>query len=82
LPIKPHDLPVMYRLTPRKNKMSKPKGQNKKVLGKSISDRPPQVLERIEFGHWGADLVKGKKIKNSSFAPLRTTFYPFTVKIS
>ena len=84
LPIKPHDLPVMYRLTPRKNKRSKPKGQNKKVLGKSISDRPPQVLERIEFGHWEADLVKGKKNKEEpAIITLleRKTRYALTMKI-
>jgi len=30
LVIKPYDLPMMYRLSPRKNKHSKPKGHNKK----------------------------------------------------
>lgn len=63
LVIKPHDLPVMYRLSPRKNKHSKPKGHNKKVLGNSISTRPVEVLNREEFGHWEADLVLGKKAK-------------------
>ncbi|HLS53851.1 MAG TPA: IS30 family transposase [Tissierellaceae bacterium] len=62
--IKPHDLPVMYRLAPRKNKYSKPKGQNKRILGKSISSRDPKVLKREEFGHWEADLVEGRKGKN------------------
>lgn len=61
LTITPHDLPVMYRLAPRRNKHSRPKGQNKKKLGKSISERPESVLERKEFGHWEADLVKGKR---------------------
>lgn len=62
--IKPYDLPVMYRLSPRRNKHSKPKGQNKRILGKSISLRDPKVLERKEFGHWEADLVQGKKGKD------------------
>lgn len=61
--IKPHDLPVMYRLRPRRNKKSKPKGQNKKILGTSISQRDPDVLKRKTFGHWEADLVEGKKGK-------------------
>lgn len=63
LVIKPHDLPMMYRLSPRKNKHSKPKGRNKKILGNSISTRPTEVLNRQEFGHWEADLVLGKKTK-------------------
>lgn len=62
--IKPYDLPVMYRLLPRRNKHSRPKGQNKKIFGKSISLRSPKVLERKEFGHWEADLVEGKKGKD------------------
>lgn len=65
LAIKPHDLPIMYRLSPRKNKHSKPKGRNKKILGNSISNRPVEVLNRQEFGHWEADLVKGKRIKKN-----------------
>lgn len=62
--IKPHDLPVMYRLLPRKNKQSLPKGTNKKKHGTSISKRDIKVLERKEFGHWEADLVIGKKTKD------------------
>ena len=62
--IKPHDLPVMYGLKPRRNKNSRPKGQNKKILGNSISQRNPDVLKRKKFGHWEADLVQGKRGKN------------------
>lgn len=62
--IKPYDLPIMYRLRPRRNQGSKPKGQNKKILGNSISQRDPEVLKREEFGHWEADLVQGKMGKN------------------
>ena len=36
--IKPIDLPLMTRLKPRKNKHSKPKGQNKRKLGRIISE--------------------------------------------
>ena len=54
----------MTRLKLRKNKHSKPKGQNKRKLGRSISERPESVLNRKEFGHWEADLVKDKKTKN------------------
>lgn len=85
LSIKPHDLPVMYRLKPRKNKQSRPKGRNKRVLGTSITDRPEDVLSRETFGHWEADLVKGKKTKSEpAIITLveRKTRYAITTKIS
>ncbi|QTJ33078.1 IS30 family transposase [Dolosigranulum pigrum] len=83
--IKPIDLPLMTRLKPRKNKHSKPKGQNKRKLGRSISERPESVLNRKEFGHWEADLVKGKKMKNQPAIIMlveRQTRFAFTMKIN
>ncbi|OOL81252.1 hypothetical protein BWX42_05495 [Dolosigranulum pigrum] len=83
--IKPIDLPLMTRLKPRKNKHSKPKGQNKRKLGRSISERPELVLNRKEFGHWEADLVKGKKTKNQpAIITLieHQTRFAFTMKIN
>ena len=62
--IKPIDLPVMVTLKPRKNKHSRPKGTNKRKLGRSISDRSETILNRESIGHWEADLVQGKKGKN------------------
>lgn len=62
--IKPTDLPVMYTLKPRKNKNSRPKGTNKRKLGRSISERSKTVLKRKSIGHWEADLVQGKKGKD------------------
>jgi IS30 family transposase len=57
------DLP---RQTTRKTKTtrSRPKGQNKKHLGISISQRPQTVLSRTSFGDWEADLVKGIRKKH------------------
>lgn len=84
LKIRPHDLPLMYRLGPRKNQGSKPKGSNKKKLGRSISERPDDVLERKDFGHWEADLVKGKRTKGEpAIITLveRKTRYAITRKI-
>lgn len=75
----------MTRLKPRKNKHSKPKGQNKRKLGRSISERPESVLNRKEFGHWEADLVKGKKMKNQPAIIMlveRQTRFAFTMKIN
>ncbi|MGX7447377.1 IS30 family transposase [Dolosigranulum pigrum] len=83
--IKPINLPLMTRLKPRKNKHSKPKGQNKRKLDRSISERPESVLNRKEFGHWEADLVKGKKTKNQPAIIMlveRQTRFAFTMKIN
>ena len=35
--------------------------QNKRVLGRSIEERPQEVGPREEFGHWETDLVIGQK---------------------
>lgn len=35
--------------------------KHKKVLGRSIEERPSEVEERKEFGHWETDLVIGSK---------------------
>ena len=57
---------------PEKLKRS-PKGQhkreNKRVLGRSIEERPAEVDERSDFGHWEMDLVIGSK-KNDDDALL------------
>lgn len=37
--------------------------ENKKKLGKSISERPSHIEDRKEFGHWELDTVIGKKTK-------------------
>ena len=38
--------------------------KNKKKLGRSIEERPKEVENRQEFGHWEADLVVGQKSGN------------------
>ena len=35
--------------------------QNKRILGRSIEERPQEVETREEFGHWETDLVIGQK---------------------
>ncbi|KAA9218304.1 MULTISPECIES: IS30 family transposase [Aerococcus] len=62
LRVKNIDLPMKTRIRPRKQS-SEPRGINKKLFGKSIDQRCPDVLFREEFGHWELDLVIGKKTK-------------------
>ena len=38
--------------------------QNKKCLGRSISERPERINDRSEFGHWEIDTVIGRKTKD------------------
>lgn len=37
--------------------------ENKKLLGRSIEERP-DIDDKLEFGHWEADLVIGQKTNN------------------
>lgn len=57
LKIKNIDLPLKLRRSTKKTKIRK----RKKVLGKSIEERPDRVNERLEFGHWEIDTMIGKK---------------------
>lgn len=57
LPIKNIDLPLKVVRSTKKKRVRK----NKKVLGKSIEERPKHVEERSEFGHWEIDTVLGKR---------------------
>lgn len=60
LGIKSIDLPEKLK-RPLKKKTNR---RNKKILGRSIEERPSEVDDRSEFGHWEADLVLGSKRKN------------------
>ncbi len=55
--VKNIDLTLKVAINTKKNHVCK----NKKVLGKSISERPPEIELRDEFGHWEIDTVIGKK---------------------
>lgn len=57
LNIKNIDLPQKVS---RNTKLSKCR-ENKRVLGRSIEERPEAVDTREEFGHWETDLVIGQK---------------------
>lgn len=52
------DLSVKPRLKPR---IKAKNHDNKRIMGKSIEQRPEEVNERQTFGHWEIDTVIGKK---------------------
>ena len=55
--IKNIDLPLKLHRNTRNKRVR----QNKKDLGRSIEERPKEIENREEFGHWEADLVIGQK---------------------
>lgn len=62
LPLSPFDLPEVLS---RKSKKAHTR-KNKKVLGKSIDDRPEEASMRIVCGHWEIDTVVGKRAGKES----------------
>ena len=46
---------------PRRNTKSRHNRENRRVLGRSIDERPKDVESREEFGHWECDLVIGSR---------------------
>lgn len=44
----------------RKPSAETPRRTNKKILGRSIEERPIEIQDRQDFGHWEADSVIGK----------------------
>ena len=56
--IRNHYLPEKVSRKPRCKRVN----ENKKILGRSIEERP-DIYNRLEFGHWEADLVIGQKDK-------------------
>ena len=63
LRVKPIDLPKMVCI--RKRSKVRPKA-TKKILGKSIEERPETITNRSEFGHWEIDLMLGKKTRGEA----------------
>lgn len=62
LDIKNIDLPLKLRRSTKPKRIRK----NKRILGRSISDRPENINSRKEFGHWEIDTMIGKKSKKDS----------------
>lgn len=57
LAIKNIDLPMKLRRSSKNHKSR----ENKKILGNSIENRPLEVNDRLEIGHWEIDTVIGEK---------------------
>ncbi|KAA0954733.1 IS30 family transposase [Planococcus sp. ANT_H30] len=64
--VKNIDLPMKVRLNTKKRRIR----VNKRVLGRSIEERPEAVEERAEFGHWEIDTVIGKKSQDEALMTL------------
>lgn len=60
LSIRNIDLPEKLRRNTRRKRVR----EKRKVLGRSIGERPESVDAREEFGHWEIDSVLGKKGEN------------------
>nr|WP_234447560.1 IS30 family transposase [Viridibacillus soli] len=74
------DLPMKTRLNTKKKRSRK----NKRVLGRSIEDRPAGINKREDFGRWEIDTVIGKKSKDSVLLTLteRKTRQEIIMKIA
>lgn len=55
--VKIMDLPMKMRFNTKTKRIRK----NKRILGQSIDERPEEIKQRQEFGHWEIDTVSGKK---------------------
>ena len=80
LPITPFDVPEALSRRAKKHSGHK----NKRIYGRSIEERPEEVLQRIECGHWEIDTVighrNGKKSVVLTLLEKTTDFY-LAVKI-
>jgi IS30 family transposase len=77
--VKNIDLPMKVRLNTKKKRSR----QNKRVLGRSIEERPAEVEQREEFGHWEIDTVIGKKSQDEALMTLteRKTRKEFILRV-
>lgn len=60
LGIKNIDLPEKLLRSPKREQNR----ETKRILGRSIEERPAEANDRSQFGHWEADLVIGSKKKD------------------
>lgn len=73
------DLPMKTKLNTKKKRVRK----HRRVLGKSIAERPPEIEDRLEFGHWEIDTVEGEKSDDNALLTLveRKTRKYYVIKI-
>lgn len=60
------DLPMKTRLNTKTKRVRK----NRRILGTSIAERPLEIEDRSEFGHWEIDTVEGKKSDDNALLTL------------
>src|SRR5690625_2679998 len=72
-------LPMKAKLNTKTKRIRK----HRRVLGKSITERPHEVEDRMEFGHWEIDTVEGQKSDDNELLTIierKSRFY-YAVKI-
>lgn len=60
------DLPMKTRRNTKAPRVR----ENRRILGKGIDERPSEVEERQEFGHWEIDTVEGLKSEDNALLTL------------
>ena len=75
------DLFIKTRRKPKNNNTSR---NNKRLYGKSISERPDSIEKREEFGHWEIDTVLGKRSNDHVLMTLteRKTRYNLIISLA
>jgi len=79
LSVRNNDLPMKTKLNTKTKRVRK----HRRVLDKSIAERPTEVEDRLEFGHWEIDTVEGEKSDDNALLTLveRKTRNYYVIKI-
>lgn len=73
------DLPMKTKLNTKTKRVRK----HRRILGTSIAERPLDIEDREEFGHWEIDTVEGKKSDDNALLTIierKSRFY-YAIKI-
>lgn len=60
------NIDLLEKLSRKPKKISRGNRLNKRILGKSIDERPVEIATRGTFGHWEIDTVVGNKSKSDA----------------